>query len=313
MSFLCNKQIKIILCPIFAVRIAYEMSEAQNKKKKFSKKLLHKYRLVILNEDTFEERLSFKLTRLNVFVVVFISAILLIVGTTFLIAFTPLREYIPGYSSTALKRRAIELTYQTDSLNRVLKANKLYFQSIQNVLTGDVFPEDINKDSIKNSVRIDISKVDFSATEAEHKLREKIAKKDKYNVLAQAVSQTNFSLFPPVSGTLARDFDRENAHFAVDVATEKNAPVKATADGTVIYAEWSVESNYVIIIEHNHGLISVYKNNASLTKEEGEMVKAGEVIGIVGEKNEQIDKPHLHFELWNDGYPIDPTDFVSFE
>lgn len=275
--------------------------------------MLHKYRLVILNEDTFEERLSYRLTRLNVFVGVSLSIILLIIATTVLIAFTPLREYIPGYSSTEVRRRTIELSYRTDSLATALQENKQYFKSIRKMLTGNVMPKGVNEDSVSAGSSINPLTVDFSPSKADSLLRVKVAQEDKYNLLDMAVSKTDFTLFPPVNGIISQPFSLEEKHYAVDVVTEKNAPVKATADGTVIFAEWTAETGYVIILEHSYGLISVYKHNAALTKEQGEMVKAGEVIAIVGNTGEFTTGPHLHFELWNEGYPINPTDFIAFE
>lgn len=287
-----------------------KMSKDTHRKKKFSKKLLHKYRLVILNEDTFEERLSYKLTRLNVFVVVSLSIIVLIIATIVLIAFTPLREYIPGYASTAMRRKAVELSYRADSLQDKLQENRQYFKSIRKMLTGNVMPKGI-EDSV--SAGPDPIDVDFSPSKADSLLREKVEQEDKYNLLAKAVSKTDFTLFPPVSGIISQPFSLEDKHYAVDIVTEKNAPVKATADGTVIFAEWTAETGYVIILEHSYGLISVYKHNASLTKKQGEMVKAGEVIAIVGNTGEYTTGPHLHFELWSDGYPVNPTNFIAFE
>lgn len=292
------------------------MSEKKGPKKrrKFeTKKLFHKYRLVILNEDTFEERVSFKLTRLNVFVLVSLSVIVLIIGTTVLIAFTPLREYIPGYASTEMRRKTVELTYRADSLENELHENKQYLTSIQKMLTGNVLPKGAEEDSVSAVPSFDPSEVDLSPSEADSLLREKVAQEDKYNLLGVAVSQTDFTLFPPVKGFVSQKFDLENKHYAVDVVTDKNAPVKAVADGTVIFSEWTAETGYVIILEHSYGLISVYKHNASLVKEQGEMVKAGEVIAIVGNTGEFTTGPHLHFELWSDGYPMNPTDFISFE
>lgn len=275
--------------------------------------MLHKYRLVILNEDTFEERLSFRLTRLNVFVVVSLSVILLIIATTVLIAFTPLREYIPGYSSTEVRRKTIELSYRADSLATALQENKQYFKSIRKMLTGNVMPTDVNEDSVSAGPSINPLTVDFSPSKADSLLRLKVEQEDKYNLLDVAISKTDFTLFPPVNGIISQPFSLEDKHYAVDIVTEKNAPVKATADGTVIFAEWTAETGYVIILEHSYGLISVYKHNAALTKEQGEMVKAGEVIAIVGNTGEFTTGPHLHFELWNEGYPINPTDFIAFE
>ena len=282
-------------------------------KKKFSKKLLHKYRLVILNEDTFEERFAIKLTRLNVFVLASLSTIFLIVGTIILIAFTPLKEYIPGYSSTALKREANELHVKTDSLQRVIALNTQYYQSIKRVLTGDVKTVEFNKDSIIEAAQKDVSELNLDPSREDSLLREKIDKEDKYSLFESATTKVNFVLFPPVNGTISESYNSKEKHYAVDIVVAKNTPVKAVADGTVILAEWTTQTGYIILIEHSEGLISAYKHNASLTKEQGDLVKAGEVIAISGNSGELTTGPHLHFELWSNGYPLDPTTFIDFE
>ncbi len=288
------------------------MAQKEKRSKKIKKKLLHKYRLVVLNEDTFEERFSFKLNRLNVFVFSTLFALLLISITTVIIAFTPLREYIPGYLSTSLKKKATNLAYKTDSLQQELNVNQQYLASIRKVLTGDVKTVDFDKDSIIKAAQVDAASVNLSASAEDSLLREKVAREDKYNPLANT-GDLNVVLFAPVKGTISEPYNPEDKHFAVDVVTVKDAPVKAVADGTVIFAEWTAETGYVMIVEHRNDIISVYKHNASLNKEQGELVKAGEVIATVGNTGELTTGPHLHFELWSDGYPIDPTNFIDFE
>jgi len=288
------------------------MAKKERRSKKIKKKLLHKYRLVVLNEATFEERFSFKLNRLNVFVFSTVFAVFLIVITTILIAFTPLREYIPGYSSTALKKRAVNLTYKTDSLETALAINQQYLASIKKVLTGDVKTVDFNRDSILEAAQNDAQAIDFVPSKEDSILREIVLQEDKYNPLT-ANEELNFVLFPPVKGTISENYNPETKHFAVDIVTIKNSPVKATADGTIIFADWTTNTGHVIILKHNNNLISIYKHNASLNKEQGELVKAGEVIATVGNSGELTTGPHLHFELWSDGYPINPTNFIDFD
>jgi murein DD-endopeptidase MepM/ murein hydrolase activator NlpD len=289
------------------------MAKEKKDKKRFAKKLLHKYRLVILNEDTFEERLSFKLTKLNVFVAASLGIIILIAGTTFLIAFTGLREYIPGYSSTHLKRQATELAYKTDSLQTALMLNNQYYESIRKVLTGDLKPMILNRDSLVRSQQMDTSLYDLSSSRADSLLREEVEQEDKYNVMETAGSQMEFALFPPVKGTISERYNLKSRHYAVDVVLAKNAPIKAAADGRVIFSEWSAATGYVMIIEHNYGLLSVYKHNSSLTKEQGDFVRSGEVIALAGSSGELSTGPHLHFELWKDGNPVNPSDYIDFE
>jgi len=285
----------------------------KKKEKKIAKKLLHKYRLVILNEDTFEERLSFKLTRLNVFVLLALSSIFLVAATTVLIAFTPLKEYIPGYSSTALKKKATILSYKTDSLEKVIAVNERYFSSIKKVLHGELSSVDFNRDSIIEAAKLDVSQIDLTPTKEDSLLREKVDKEDKYNLFESATSKASFVLFPPVNGTITEPYNVKDKHYAVDIVVAKDTPIKATADGIVIFAEWTTETGHVILIEHSYGLISVYKHNASLTKSQGDLVKAGEVIAMSGNTGELTTGPHLHFELWSDGYPINPTNFIDFK
>ncbi|MDC7996805.1 M23 family metallopeptidase [Gilvibacter sediminis] len=288
------------------------MNKKESKRQRISRKLLHKYRLVVLNDDTFEERFSFKLNRLNVFVFSAFFALFLIGITTLIIAFTPLREYIPGYSSTALKNKATDLAYTTDSLQQVVAMNEQYIASIRRVLSGDVTTVNFNRDSILEAAKVDISEVDLNPSKADSLLRDQVEQEDKYNIF-ESDNQKNFVLFPPVNGTLTDAYDPNNKHFAVDIVAAKDAPVKAVADGTVIFASWTTDTGYVMIIDHGNNLISAYKHNSSLSKEQGDLVSSGEVIAIVGNTGELTTGPHLHFELWSDGYPIDPSQFIDFD
>lgn len=288
------------------------MNKKDSKRERISSKLLHKYRLVVLNDDTFEERFSFKLNRLNVFVFSGIFALFLIGITTLIIAFTPLREYIPGYSSTALKNKATNLAYTTDSLQQVMAMNEQYIASIRRVLSGDVSTVDFNRDSILEAAKLDISEVDLNPSKADSLLRDQVEQEDKYNIF-ESDNQKNFVLFPPVNGTVTDAYDPNSKHFAVDIVAAKDAPIKAVADGTVIFASWTTDTGYVIIIDHGNNLISAYKHNSSLSKEQGDLVSSGEVIAIVGNTGELTTGPHLHFELWSDGYPLDPSQFIDFD
>lgn len=284
---------------------------AQDKKLSRRKTLLKKYRLIIINEDTFEERINFRISRINVFVIVGFSVILTIVLTILLIAFTPLREYIPGYSSSTLKHQATELYYKTDSLERVVENNNKYFRSIQGILMGKDSTE--QEEDTVNIVSVDPSTVNFSASKEDSILREQVDQKDKYSILNPATFKSNYNLFPPAKGSITEKYNVDREHFGVDLSLAEKTPIKATDNGTVIFAEWSAHTGYVIIIEHDFGLVSVYKHNASLTKKQGDAVRAGEVIALSGNTGEFTTGPHLHFELWKDGHPVDPTEFIEFE
>ncbi|EAS20679.1 M23 family metallopeptidase [Nonlabens mediterrranea] len=285
----------------------------KKEKGKLKRKWLHRYRMVVLNDDTFEERFSLNLTRLNVFIVTVLSAIILIGLTTVLIAFTPLREFIPGYASTKLTKDVITLENKTDSLLTSIQLQQQKYDRIQMVLSGNI--------TAAEYARIDsIAKIETAnqedltmPIEEDSLLRDEVDREDKYNVIEGATTRTNFIFFTPVTGTISDEFNAQKKHYAVDITSAANAPVKAAADGTVIFAGWSTDTGNTILMEHSYGVITVYKHMATLNKKQNDQVQAGEVIGIVGNTGELTNGPHLHFELWMDGYPQDPTNFINFQ
>lgn len=283
------------------------------RKKRLLKKLLNKRRLVILNEDTFEETFSLKLNLMNVFVVVSLSAIFLIGITTYIIAFTPLREYIPGYASTKLKKEAMDLAIKSDSLEKKFQSNNIYIASIKKVLAGDLEYAKLNKDSLIPSEKQVIDEKNLVTTEIEKKLRDKVIQEDKYNVFESAKPKVNFVLFPPAQGVIIEEYSEKNNHLAVKIALANNTAIKAVASGTIIFSDWTPSNGFVIIAEHQEGILSVYKNASSATKKQGDIIKSGEVIALAGNASNVNTSINLHFELWKNGFPINPTQFINFQ
>ena len=289
------------------------MSEKRRKRQLIKKRLFTKNRLVILNEDTFEEVFSLKLTLMNVFVVATLGTFVIIFVTTYIIAFTPLREYIPGYSSSRLQREATHLALKSDSLAAAVKKNEAYIASVRKILTGDVDYIKLSKDSIGRGNQIAVSEADLTASQEELDLRQQVEQEDKYNLFEKAKPKVDLVLFAPVQGHVTEVYSAKNKHFAVDIALAKNTPIKAVANGTTIFADWTPTNGNIAILRHNDGLISVYKHCESLAVSQGDVVRTGEVIATAGSSGEQSTGVHLHFELWKDGYPIDPTQFIEFE
>ncbi|TRW22159.1 M23 family metallopeptidase [Flavobacterium zepuense] len=289
------------------------MSAKRLKKQIIRKKLLTKNRLVILNEDTFEEIFSLRLNLMNVFVGITSISIVMIALVTYIIAFTPLREYIPGYASTKLKREATANATKSDSLIKVIQENEMYLASVKKVLTGELDRSHLSRDSIKPADQKELTEDDMKPSEADMKLREEVALEDKYNLFEKAKPKVNVVLFAPVQGHITQPYNPAQKHFALEIALANNTPVKAIAAGTVVLADWTPTYGNVIIIRHNDGIISVYKKVASLTKEQGDIVRSGEVIGLAGTTGSQAAGAQLHFELWKDGYPINPTQFIDFD
>ena len=288
------------------------MGKEPKKRGKLKQKLLNKYRLVVLNEETYEEQLYFRLTRLNVMIISILLISVFVTGTVLLIASTPLKEFMPGYSSTAMRAQAAENAIKLDSLNRAYDQSIRYLNSIQQLLVGDLKFDELNESPITLDSFSKRPKAIVSMSIDDSLLRAMVDQEDKYNFQGGSKSKINFVLFPPAQGDLSQTYDPTNKHYAVDIVLKENAPIKAVADGTVIFSEWTAGTGHVIIIEHPFGLISAYKHNASLSKQQGDYVVAGEVIASAGNTGELSTGWHLHFELWSDGYPMNPESFIDF-
>ena len=285
------------------------MSQKRLKFQALKQKLLNKRRFIIYNEDTLAESFSLKLTLMNVFVVATLGAILIIFVTTFIIAFTPLREYIPGYASTQLKEQATLLTIKSDSLLKVTKENNAYINSVKAVLNGDLEYAKLNKDSIKVAENGN-EEIDISISDKEKELRNEVANDDKYNVFDKAESKVSYVLFAPVSGKITKSYNVASKNLGVNIAVAKGTPVKSIAPGTIIFSEWTPSSGFVVIIRHQDEILSVYKNLSSVTKSTGNTVKSSEVIANSGDNASQNS---IHFQLWKNGIPINPIQFINFE
>lgn len=284
------------------------------KRKKIRHKLLYKYRVVVMNEETFEEKASLRLNRLNIMVYGSLFAFVMIVLTSVIIIYTPLRQYILGFSEAELKERILELSFKTDSIETAINANNLYFTSIQKALKGDIEPQALNKDSIVNEeLSQTLSGIAIDPSEDELKLRQEVAEVEKYSIFDLSTTHKKTTFFSPISGEITTNFAPEKKHFGVDISAPSGTAVKAIGDASVVFAEWSAQTGFVIILKHSNNFISVYKHNASLTKRQGDIVKAGEVIATVGSTGELSTGIHLHFELWHNGYPVDPFNYLNFK
>ncbi len=292
------------------------MAEEQKKeRKKIIRKLSNKFRLVVMNDETLEEKASLRLSPLNVFVFTGSLIIALITLTIYVIAFTGLREYIPGYTDVTVKRKAVHTIQRTDSIEAQLASQELYINNLKAILSGDV-SKNISLDTVTSAQLYDtIHSLKHSQTDS--LLRLEIEQQDKYNLSvgneAGSGSISNFYFFTPVKGTITTKFNSTEKHFGIDVVAAPDAVIKSTLDGTVVMSDWTAQTGYVIAIQHSNNLFSVYKHNSALMKSAGNVVKAGEVIAIIGNSGELSTGPHLHFELWYNGAPVNPTDYIAFE
>jgi len=286
------------------------------KKKKtneFLEALYKQYKVVVSNDKTFEERLSFKTTKFGVFLVALTYTSILIGVTAVLIFFTQLKEYVPGYSSLELLKSSTELSLKTDSIERVVTLNNQYYNSIKKVLTGELDTIAFNRDSILNEINKDMLLSGLSPSKEDSLLRKHIEEEDRFNLTRSQLLVENKTLFQPVIGEITQEYNYKENHFAIDIAAETGTPIKAVSDGRVVLSEWTMETGYVIILDHGDTLLSVYKHNSSLLKTQNELVIAGEVIALSGNQGTLTTGPHLHLELWKNGIPIDPKQFFNFK
>lgn len=293
--------------------------EEEKRKRKILKKLKNKYRLVILNDATFEEKFSYRLSPLNIVTLIMTFAVFLMGSVAVIIIFTPLREYIPGYTDVSLRQDLTNIVLRSDSLEHRLEQNNLYLANLQSILRGEEpHTEDL---LLQDSSRIESLKVDeignptIKAKE-DTLLREYVEREDSYS-LNESTNKNNNSeaklyYFTPLKGTVTNPFNAAEKHYGVDIVAPKNEAIKAALEGTVIFADWTVETGYVIQLQHRNNITSIYKHNSVLLKEVGQRVKAGEAIAIIGNTGKLSSGPHLHFELWKEGKAINPMQFINF-
>jgi murein DD-endopeptidase MepM/ murein hydrolase activator NlpD len=232
-----------------------------------------------------------------------------------IIVFTPLREYIPGYTNQEQKQKAIETFVKADSLSRELYMKNQYFANLKKVLNDEPLEgeSDVKQDSTKS---YEITALKKSANDS--LLRKMIDEEDKYNLQGNKKKKSRTDIaellfFTPLRGTISNFFDPNKEHYGIDVSAPENEPVKSTLNGTVFFSEWTIETGNVIKIQHENNLVSSYKHNSVLLKKAGDYVKAGEVIAILGNSGEYSSGPHLHFELWYNGVPLNPLEYINFE
>jgi len=287
------------------------MKSKQAGKKSFISKLLTKYRLVLLNDSTYEEKTSFKISRLNVFSMLFAIMFIIVLLTSGILFFTPIREYIPGYSSISLQKQANLLSYKTDSLRQIVFLNDQYINSLKNVLTGDLETIEYSADSIIYKDVLDLQITEKSKEDSI--LRQVVDNEDKYNLENINKNKDFYLLTAPIKGVVSQNYSIADGHLAIDISVDIGTPVKAVSNGRVLLSEWTTQTGYVLIIDHGNDLVSIYKHNSKLLKLQGEIVKQGEIIAMSGNSGVLTSVPHLHFELWSEGFSIDPNTLINFE
>ena len=276
-------------------------------------RLKYKYKLSVINETSYEEVFNFRLSQLHVLTALSVLAVILVVLTILLIAFTDLREFIPGYPDGNMRQMIAQNALRVDSLeNELLKRDRI-FTSIRLVLNGGDTTS--LERSREDTARYRNDTIRFQISEQENEFRAAIEERERFNLSLGMKEQNHdyYHFFPPVEGIVTQSFDEKKRHYGTDIVAKANAKVAAVLDGVVIFTDWTVKTGYVIQVQHTNDLISVYKHNSILLKKQGDYVRAGEVLGVVGNTGEESSGPHLHFELWRAGNPLNPENFIKFK
>ena len=267
-----------------------------------------------MSDYSLEERVSFRFTGVQLIAFFTVTAVLLFVFFLFLVGYTPLSEYVPGKASSRLHKELIGITLKTDSLEIALLENELYLKNISAIVNGE---DPLNLiEEMEKPTEIAEGGLSFKRSKEDSLLRVQVEAEDKISLSAAEDNKNedleNILFFSPLKGVVTQKFDREKDHFGTDVVAKENEPIKCVFDGVVVISHWTFETGYVIGVQHANGIFSLYKHNSTLFKDVGQHVSSGEAIAIIGNSGEFSSGPHLHFELWYNGIPINPENYISF-
>lgn len=279
--------------------------------KAFWSNIKFKYKLTIINENTLEEVVGLRVSKLNgISVLLSVLTVLFLVASV-IIAFTPLRNYLPGYMNSEIRAQVVENALRVDSLQQLVDRQNLYIMNIQDIFSGTIRVDTVHNMDSLTTVREDSL---MERTQREAKFRKQYEETEKYNLTSITARPDIEGLifYRPTRGMITDKFDADRKHYGTDIAANPGESVLATLDGTVILSTYTAETGYVIEVQHNQDFISVYKHCSSLLKREGDTVQAGEAIALVGNSGQLTTGPHLHFELWHKGRAVNPEQYIVF-
>ena len=281
----------------------------QGKIKKQKKQSNKNYRLAVVEEDSYQEKFALSLSKRNIFLISFSVAFVIILITTLLIFYTPIREYIPGYDTTKLRIQAVQNLEKLDSIMNSLEKNEQFIQAFSRTINGEEFANQYEDSKIKE---VDITDLEVNINIEDSILRKIVEVEDRFNIIEKEDALIAPNLISPASGIISEGFDFSKGHYGVDVVLKERTPIKAVYDGIVLFAEWTLNYGFTVVVFHKNELISTYKHNQSVKVETGDFVQTGEVIALSGNTGEFTSGPHLHFELWDLQGPINPEDLIKF-
>ena len=290
----------------------WKRSKSNTNKLSFWKRIRFKYKLSFINENTLEEVWSFRLSQLSVFISLGVFVFSLVAFTAFIIIMTPIRNYLPGYLDVEVRKEIVQNALRADSLERMIEIQNLYLKNVTGIISGTIELDSIRE--IDSLARVDAD-FEIPRSPEEEEYVKSFEQEEKYNLTVlntNPLPMDGLFFYKPVNGVISSHYQADIHHFGVDIAAASKESVLATLDGTVMYAGYDPNQGNVIQLQHKNGFVSVYKHNELLLKEPGEQVVAGEAIALVGNTGKLSTGPHLHFELWYNGKPVNPEDFIVF-
>ena len=281
----------------------------EKKIKKLKKQVSKSYRLAVMEEDSYQEKFALSLSKRNIFLITSSVAFIIILITTLLIFYTPIREYIPGYDTSKLRIEAVENLEKLDSLIISLKQNEQFVQAFSRTLLGEEFKSQYEDSQLK---AIDLTELAVNVNIEDSILRKIVEVEDRFNIIEKDETLITPNLVSPANGLISEGFDYGKQHYGVDIVLKERTPIKAVYDGIVLFSEWTLNYGYTVVIFHKNELISTYKHNESVKVKTGDFVQTGEVIALSGNTGELTSGPHLHLELWDLQGPLNPEDLIKF-
>ncbi|MBK8701628.1 MAG: M23 family metallopeptidase [Saprospiraceae bacterium] len=264
------------------------MSAEEGTKRSLIERLQDNYRLVILDDDDLREVTSFSFSLLIFYIIISSVIVLLTLMVVSFIVFTPVKRWIPGYGDIKDNSAFVELTKRIDELEKQVQAHDTYTLGLKNMLKSientEPQPSQKSPESLKNQDVIESMKT----RELDHLV-----------------------FATPVSGSISGEYDPSKEHFGIDIIAPKGTAVKSIMEGIVLSAEWSTESGNAVVIQHPRNIISLYKHNSAILVKTGQKVQTGQAIAIIGNTGELSTGPHLHLEVWYDGQPVNPKNYIS--
>ena len=281
----------------------------EKKIKKLKKQVSKSYRLAVMEEDSYQEKFALSLSKRNIFLISSSVAFIIILITTLLIFYTPIREYIPGYDTSKLRIQAVENLEKLDSLMISLKQNEQFVEAFSRTLLGEDFKSQYEDSQLK---AVDLTELDVNINIEDSILRNIVEVEDRFNIIERDEKLITPNLVRPANGLISEGFDYGKQHYGVDIVLKEKTPIKAVYDGIVLFSEWTLNYGYTVVIFHKNELISTYKHNESVKVKTGDFVQTGEVIALSGNTGELTSGPHLHLELWDLQGPLNPQDLIKF-